>query len=59
MGLSSPEDRDKKRRRMKNRYAKDLRTEKYRQRVREDKKKVDVKTLTHAELVRLIQETEE
>jgi hypothetical protein len=54
--MASPEDRDKKRRRMKNRWAKDLRTSKYKSKVVEDKKKVPVKELTHSELIKLIQE---
>lgn len=58
--MSSPEDRDRKRKRMKNKYAKELRTPKFKQRIEEDKKKIPIKDLTHAELIRLInQETED
>lgn len=58
--MASPEDRDKRRKRMRNRVAKDLRTVKFKQRIVEDKKKhVDIKNLTHSELVRLIQEEDD
>jgi hypothetical protein len=57
--MASPEDRDKKRRRMKNRWAKDLRTSKYKPKVVEDKKKGPVKDLSHSDLVRMIQEDNE
>ena len=54
--MSSPEDKDKHRRRIKNKWSKDLHTPKYRQRIKEDKKRIEVKDLTHADLVKLIQE---
>lgn len=56
--MSSPEDKARKRNRIKNKWAKELKTAKYKKRVVEDKKKkvLDVKNLTHADLVRLIQE---
>lgn len=60
--MGSPEDREKKRRRIRSHIAKDLGTKKYRQRVKEDgkkKKPVDVKSLTHSELIRLINENAE
>ena len=58
--MSSPEDRAKRRTRFHNKVARDLRTPKYRQRVKEDKKKVvDIKDLTHADLVKLIQEDDD
>jgi len=59
--MGSPEDKEKKRRRIKSHIAKDLHSVKYRQRIKEDKKKKikDVKDLTHAELVKLIQEEKE
>lgn len=61
LGEPSEKDKFRKRRRMKNKYAKDLRTPKYRQRIVEDKaKKVKVQDLSHAELVKLInQETKD
>lgn len=46
--------------RMKSHLKKDLRSVKYRQRVKEDAtKKVELKDMTHAELVRLMQENED
>lgn len=57
--MSSPEERAKRRNRFHNRVAKDLRTPKYKPRVKEDRKRIEVKDLTHADLVRLIQETED
>jgi len=58
--MASPEDKDRKRRRMKNKYAKEVRTAKYRPKVVEDKtKKIELKDLTHAQLVKLIQENED
>lgn len=57
--MASPEERAKRRNRRHNHIAKDLRTPKYKQRIEEDKKKVLVKDLTHADLVRLINETED
>jgi hypothetical protein len=57
--MASPEDRDRKRKRMKNKWAKELRTSKYKSKVVEDKKKVLVKDLTHAELIRLLNEEKE
>lgn len=55
--MSSQEDRARRRKRFHNRVAKDLRTPKYRQRVEEDKKKhVDVTKLSHADLVKMINE---
>lgn len=57
--MASPEDRAKRRNRRHNHIAKDLRTVKYKQRVVEDKKKILVKDLTHADLVQLINETED
>lgn len=53
--MASPEEKLKRRNRFKNRVAKDLRTPKYRPRVKEDKtRKVELKDLSHAELIRLI-----
>lgn len=52
--MSSPEDRDKKRRRLKNRVVKDLK--KFKKKPPEEKKKVLLKDLTHSELIRLINE---
>lgn len=54
--MASPEERAKRRTRRHNHVAKDLRTSKYKQRIEEDKKKVLVKDLSHADLVKLIQE---
>lgn len=58
--MASPEDKDRKRRRMKNKWAKELRTSKYKPKIVEDKtKKIELKDLTHAQLVKLIQEEED
>ena len=58
--MASPEDRERKRRRMKNKWAKEVRTSKYKPKVVEDKlKKVRVQDLSHADLVRLINEENE
>lgn len=54
--MGDPEQRSKRRLRIRSKIAKDLKTPKYRQRVKEDAKKVDVKGMSHAELVRRIQE---
>lgn len=54
--MASPEERAKRRARRHNHVAKDLRTPKYKQRIEEDKKKVLIKDLSHAALVKLIQE---
>lgn len=58
--MSSPEEKDRKRRRIRSHIARDLGTVKYRKRVVKDKKKeVDVKALSHADLVKLINEKED
>lgn len=60
--MASPEEKARKRQRIKSHITKDLHSAKYRQRVKEDKKKkvcTDVKNLTHADLVRIINEREE
>jgi hypothetical protein len=56
--MSTPEEKQRKRMRIRSHIAKDLLTPKYGQRVVEDKRKKarDVTKLTHAELVALIQE---
>jgi 7,8-dihydro-6-hydroxymethylpterin-pyrophosphokinase len=54
--MSSPEDKQKRLRR-RSALAKELEEKKYRQRKVKDKKRViDIKNLTHRELVELIQE---
>ena len=56
---STPEEKQRRRFRIKSHIARDLGTTKYRQRVKEDgKKKVQIKDITHAELIKLIQENE-
>lgn len=58
--MSSPDDRAKRRSRRHNHVAKDLRTPLYKQRIIEDKKKVPaIKDLTHADLIKLIQEDDD
>lgn len=59
--MTSPEEKAKKRRRIRSSIARDLGTPKYRQRVVADKKKkkIDVRTLSHRDLVKLIQEKED
>lgn len=59
--MGSPEEREKHRMRIRSKVTKDLNTVKYRQRIKESKKKkpVDVTKLTHADLVNLIQEKED
>ena len=60
--MSSPEDREKHRKRIKVRsnIAKSLEDRKFRQRKVEDKKKkVDVQKLSHRDLVQLLQEKED
>lgn len=61
--MSSPEEKERKRKRMKirSKIAKDLVTNpRYRKKVEPNrKKKVEVKDLTHADLVKLINEKEE
>lgn len=55
--MSTPEEKARKRMRIKSHVTKDLHTKKYRQRVKEDKKKrIDVTKLSHADLIKLIQE---
>lgn len=55
--MSSPEDKQKRLKR-RSALAKELEHKKYRQRKVEDKKRIDVTKLTHADLVKLIQEKE-
>lgn len=57
--MGNPEDKSKKRLRIQSHIAKDLGSPKYRKRVVKDKKKeIDVRGLSHSELVKLIQEKE-
>lgn len=59
--MSTPEEKQRKRQRIRSHIAKDLVVNpRYRQRKVEDKKKkIDVSKLSHAELVRLINEKDE
>lgn len=58
--MSSQEDKQKKRLRIRNHMVKDLRTPKYRKRVVETKKrKQDISRLSFGDLVKAIQEDEE
>lgn len=59
--MSTPEEKQRKRQRIRSHIAKDLVVNpRYRQRKVEDKKKkIDVSKLSHAELVRLINERDE
>ena len=61
--MGSPEDREKKRRRIKQHVKKDLNKKKFKPKmpVQEgsDKKVVNVKKLSHAELIKLINEKED
>lgn len=57
--MSTPEEKQKKRRRIRSHIAKDLGSPRYRQRVKPNEKpdtKVKIQDLTHAQLVKLIQE---
>ncbi len=57
--MASPEEKSRKRLRIRSHIAKDLGSPKYRKRVVKDKKKeIDVRKLSHADLVKLIQEKE-
>lgn len=60
--MASPEEKAKRRTRMRRKLIKDLHNPKYRQRVKEDKKKKaleNIRGLTHSELVELIQEEDD
>lgn len=60
--MGSPEDKKKHRERrvrVRSEYAKSLEDKKFRQRRVEDKRKIDVKKLSHKEFVDLIQELDE
>lgn len=56
--MGNPEQKAKKRQRIRSHIAKDLLTPKYRQRVVKDKRgrRHDLNTLSHRDLVKLIQE---
>ena len=56
--MGSPEEKIRKRRRIRSSIAQDLGTPKYRQRVKKNKKKYDVSTMSHRDLVKAIQEKE-
>lgn len=58
--MGTPEEKARKRKRIKSHIAKDLRTPKFKQRIVKDKKKqVDSDKLTHADLVKLLNEKED
>lgn len=55
--MGDPQDKVKfrRRRQLKNKYAKDLRQPKYKQRVKEDQtKKIDVSKMSHSDLVEFL-----
>ena len=55
--MASPEDKDRHRKRIRSRLKRDLKSTSYRQRIVEDKtKKIELKDLSHSDLVKLIQE---
>lgn len=59
MTMSTPEDKQRKRQRIRNHLKKDLiKVQKYRQRIKDNRKK-EVKDLSHLEFVELIQRLDE
>lgn len=53
--MGSPEEKHRKRRRIRSHIAKDLKLPKYRQKIKESKKR-DVRTMSHRDLVEAIQD---
>lgn len=57
--MGSPEEKTRKRMRIRSKIAKDLEKTKYRQKIKEDHKKKFDKHMTHSQFVQLLQKTGE